>query len=82
MKWINRALLNFSNIDHIRTRRTFDHLYLFKSVIFCLIQMAIVESVCLFYFFHFAFAFLYKKGRENVLINNLIEAASEAVSKR
>jgi len=64
------------------TRRTFDHLYLFKSVIFCLIQMSIVESVCLFYLFYFAFAFLYKKGRENVLINNLIEVASETLSKR
>jgi len=64
------------------TSRTFDHFYMFKSVIFCLIQIIIVESVCLFYFFHFPFAFLYKKGRENVLINNLIKAASETVSKR
>lgn len=50
---INRTLLSSSRSN--LTKRTFDHLYLFLSVIFCLIQMATAESVCLFYFFHIIF---------------------------
>lgn len=46
--------------------------------------MAIVETAFVYltsFTLHLPFC-LYKKGRENVLINNLIDAASETVSKR
>jgi len=41
--------------------------------------MAIAESVYLFYFFHFVFALLCKKGFENEPIKNLIEGDFETV---